>query len=154
MERSQRSEELTVATGCEVCGFDLWLPLASLGVSELGLYSDSRFPGRSLLKLNGHWDSLEDLPDDVALEFLSDTRRSMAAIRRATGAERVNFAVLGNAVAHVHGHLIPRFPATESKPQSSPWDDPRPRTKLEGAQELELIGRIREELEQRYGRSE
>ena len=135
-----------MAASCKDCGFELWLPLASLRVSDLGLYSDARFPGRSILKLRDHWDSIEDLPDAVALDFFADLKLAMAALRRVTGAERVNFAVLGNAVPHVHGHLIPRFPAAESKPHSSPWDDPRPRAKLEAERELELIEGIRKEL--------
>lgn len=137
---------MSQSAGCSDCGFELWLPLGTLRVSELGLYSDARFPGRSILKLREHWDSIEDLPDSVAQDFFADLKLSMGAIRRATGAERVNFAVLGNAVPHVHGHLIPRFPAAESKPQSSPWDDPRPRAKLEAEREQELIRSIREEL--------
>lgn len=131
---------------CSSCGFELWLPIATLRVAELGLYSDGRFPGRSILKLRDHWESIEELPDAIALDFLRDLKLAMAALRRATGAERVNFAVLGNAVPHVHGHLIPRFPSEEAKPQSSPWDDPRPRAKLSAPREAELIQRIREEL--------
>jgi len=136
---------------CESCGFDLWKPLAILEFSELGFYSDARFPGRAILKLNGHRESLEELSDELALGFLRDTRRAMGAIRRATGAERVNFAVLGNTVAHVHGHLIPRFPEGEELPGSSPWDDPRPRHKLTEAEDAKLMRTIQEELENVYG---
>lgn len=135
-----------MGNSCSSCGFELWLPVASLSVADLGLYSDGRFPGRSLLKLRDHYESIEELPADVTLDFFADLRLSMAAIRRATGAQRVNFAVLGNAVPHVHGHLIPRFPSEESKPQSSPWDDPRPRAKLLESKELELVALLQKEL--------
>lgn len=125
-------------SSCEQCGFDLWIPIASLEVADLGLYSDGRFPGRCILKIREHFDSLEELPEETALAFLRDTQKSMAAIRLATNAERVNFAVLGNAVAHVHGHLIPRFPGAEERPKSSPWDDPRPRCSLPSQLESEI----------------
>jgi hypothetical protein len=49
------------------------------------------------------------------------------AIRVATGASRVNIALLGNAVPHLHYHLIPRFPRYESLPMGAPWDDERDR---------------------------
>ena len=136
-----------MANSCETCGFELWLPIASLAVADLALYSDGRFPGRCILKLRAHSESLEDLSDELGLDFLRDVKLASVAIRRATGAARVNFAVLGNTVAHVHGHLIPRFPDSESKPGSSPWDDPRPRAKLDSAREDELIAAIRRELE-------
>lgn len=131
---------------CKSCGFDLWKPIGNLEFSELGFYSDSRFPGRSILRLKEHRESLEELSDELALGFLQDTRKAMAAIRRATGATRVNFAVLGNTVAHVHGHLIPRFPENEELPGSSPWDDPRPRIKLSVTEDAKLIRAIKREL--------
>ena len=132
---------------CTNCGFELWLPIAELKVSTLSLYSDGRFPGRAILSLKEHFESLEELPPTLALDFLLDSQIAMGAIRRATGSPRVNYAVLGNAVAHVHAHLIPRYPESETKPHSSPWDDPRPRTKLEMPRESSLIGAIRNELE-------
>lgn len=131
---------------CEVCGFELWHPIAGLRVADLSLYSDHRFPGRAILSLREHYDGLQELPDSLALDFHRDTRDSIGAILRATGASRVNFAVLGNSVAHVHGHLIPRYPAQEELPGSSPWDDPRPRGNLEYEKENSLIEHIREEL--------
>lgn len=131
---------------CKSCGFDLWKPIGNLEFSELGFYSDSRFPGRGILRLKEHRESLEELSDELALGFLQDTRKAMAAIRRATGATRVNFAVLGNTVAHVHGHLIPRFPENEELPGSSPWDDPRPRIKLSATEDAKLIRAIKREL--------
>lgn len=103
---------------CSSCGFALWLPIASLKASKLGLYSDSRFKGRAILKLNAHEEQLEGLSDELALAFLQDSKVAMTAIQNAVGAERVNFAVLGDTVAHVHAHLIPRFPAAESFPGS------------------------------------
>lgn len=131
---------------CSSCGFELWLPIASLSVADLGFYSDSRFPGRCILKLRDHYESLEDLPEDLTASFMADLKAAMGSIRFATGAERVNFAVLGNAVPHVHGHLIPRLPELEELPNSSPWDDPRVKAKLSTSEASSLIALIREGL--------
>lgn len=135
-----------MADPCGACGFELWHPIADLRVADLALYSDHRFPGRAILSLRDHYDGLQELPDDLALDFHRDVRDSIGAILRATGASRVNFAVLGNSVAHVHGHLIPRYPAEELLPESSPWDDPRPRGSLGRDRVDSLIEQIREEL--------
>lgn len=131
---------------CEVCGFELWHPIAELKVADLALYSDGRFPGRAILRLREHWDAFEELPDELAIDFYRDAQSAIRAILKATDAARVNFAVLGNSQAHVHAHLIPRYPAQEDFPGSSPWDDPRPRAKLDPSRERELIVKIREEL--------
>lgn len=131
---------------CSECGFDLWLPIAELSVSDLSLYSDGRFPGRSIVKLRDHWESIEDVPEDTLELFLRDIRSAMAAIRETTGSERVNLAILGNTVSHVHAHLIPRFPQDEEFPGSSPWDDPREKFQLSAIEESRLIGAIRDRL--------
>jgi hypothetical protein len=36
-------------SGCVVCGFALWLPVARLVVADAAVYDDRRFPGRLLV---------------------------------------------------------------------------------------------------------
>jgi len=112
---------------CKVCGFELWEPIATSVHGKLGLYNDDRFPGRCILAFPQHFDSLDSLPMDSVLGFLRDIQIAMKAIRRATGAERVNVSILGNRDPHLHAHLIPRFPALEEFPDCSPWNDRRPK---------------------------
>jgi diadenosine tetraphosphate (Ap4A) HIT family hydrolase len=131
-------------SSCEVCGFELWEVYGELVVSDIGLYSDARFPGRSILRLKDHYDRLEDLPENLAFDFVKDIQTASKLLRETTGAERVNVAILGNTEAHVHAHLIPRWPLKEAKPGSSPWDDPRPREALEKTTMQELLRRLRE----------
>jgi len=131
---------------CEVCGFDLWKPIARLAVSTLGLYSDERFPGRCILALNEHHERWEHLDSELLHRLVDDSQIALRAIEAATGSARVNLAVLGNTDPHVHFHLIPRFPAVEPNPTKSPWDDPRPRRVLPAAREQELQQLIREAI--------
>lgn len=116
---------------CSTCGFDLWLPLAALSVSTLGFYNDSRFPGRCILVLNEHYDELADLPDDLTVSFARDTKRAGHAVGVATNASRVNYAVLGNTVPHVHCHIMPRFvEPLDPNPTRPIWESPLPRGTL------------------------
>lgn len=116
-------------------------------MSDIGLYSDARFPGRSIVSLRDHYDRLEDVPELTAQAFMKDIQKSSRLLREITGAERVNMAILGNSEAHVHAHLIPRWPARELKPGSSPWDDPRPRETLEKNLKQDLLRKLRERFE-------
>lgn len=129
---------------CGTCGFDLWLTFGEFSVSDIGLYSDARFPGRSILRLKDHYDHFEAVPEEIAFNFTRDIQKASRLLRETTGAERVNVAILGNTEAHVHAHLIPRWPLLEAKPGSSPWDDPRPREALEKNTMEELLRRLRE----------
>lgn len=129
---------------CAECGFDLWLPIGTFRQSALGLYDDARFKGRSILALDGHYEHYEDVPAAVLRRFTEDTRLAVGVIKEATGVDRVNVAILGNRDSHVHAHLIPRYPADEQRPDSSPWDDPRPKAAMAAAERDELLLRLRE----------
>ena len=112
---------------CGSCAFNLWLPVADLSVSTLGLYSDVRFPGRCLLAYTvEHVEEVADLRGGDADAFFADVRRACAAVKAVSGCDRVNVAFLGNTVSHLHAHLIPRRVAQEPKPSRPPWEDPRP----------------------------
>jgi diadenosine tetraphosphate (Ap4A) HIT family hydrolase len=127
---------------CAVCGFTLWSPIASLTASHLSLYDDARFPGRSILMLDTHEENLEDVEEELLFNFMKDIQVASKALKQATGSERVNVAILGNTVAHVHAHLIPRFPDMEEFPHSSPWNDQREKTALDTNIKTTLIAKI------------
>lgn len=132
---------------CKDCGFDLWLPIAELSVSTLGFYNDGRWPGRCILVLNDHAEHLEDVSSEQATNFLSDIQRAGRAIKNVSGAYRINYAILGNEVPHVHAHLIPRAGCSESLPTRPPWEDPRPLRKLSQRDVSDWISKIAGELE-------
>jgi len=115
---------------CEVCNFGVWNPVIDLTRSRVGIYNDARFRGRCIVTLDTHFENLEDVDEATTAAFMADIKSTVRAIKNATGSERVNVAILGNAEPHVHAHLIPRYPAEEQFPNSSPWNDQRPRTVL------------------------
>lgn len=132
--------------GCEICGFKLYVPVAELRVSWLGLYDDARYPGRCLVVLNEHHEHLQQLDRDLRHHFLDDIDVAMRAIADVTEAERVNMAVLGNTEPHLHGHLIPRVPDGDPVPDRPHWEDPRPRPPLDGDLLAGLVSRLQEAL--------
>jgi len=132
-----------MTTPCSSCGFALWNPYGALSVSTLGLYSDSRFPGRTILRLDQHFDQLDEIPVELSSLFMDDIQQTVWRLKEYTGAPRVNVAILGNTESHVHAHLIPRKPQNEPLPTKSPWDDPRPRTALEPAHEELILSELR-----------
>lgn len=125
-DRLVRPEPPTVSYTCPKCGFDLWLPLVTLDVSTLGFYDDARFPGRCLLVLHDHHEELSDVDRGLLSRFVGDVQRAGRAIKAATEADRMNYAVLGNVVPHVHFHLIPRALTSDPIPRRPPWEHPLP----------------------------
>jgi diadenosine tetraphosphate (Ap4A) HIT family hydrolase len=131
---------------CSECGFALWNPVCQLDVSFLGIYNDARFPGRSILALNEHIEHWEDIPSSLLAAYAADSQKAIRAISRVARVARVNLAVLGNTDAHVHYHLIPRYPESESLPNKSPWNDPRPQEKMDRLAVDKLVLEIAEQL--------
>jgi diadenosine tetraphosphate (Ap4A) HIT family hydrolase len=115
---------------CEICGFKLFLPIIKLKVSYLGLYDDSRFPGRCLLVYQYHCEHFEELQGTELSDFVNDIQTCVSALKNALNINRVNFAVLGNVESHLHVHLIPRSKITDPIPTQAPWAHPEPSSKL------------------------
>lgn len=131
---------------CRVCQMDIWLPIANLGCSSLGLVDDARYPGRCILMLTEHAEQIGDLEPALASRFFEDARWCCRAIQRVTGAERVNLAVLGNKDPHLHFHLIPRPGADDPIRQRSPWEHPDAQNQMAEGRCEELISAIRATL--------
>ena len=109
---------------CKTCGFELYNPIEDhriLVTSNLGLYNDGRFPGRCILALFQHYSELISVDPDLLHEFILDVQVAGRAIQEATNADRMNYAILGNAEAHIHCHIIPRFWDDDPNPKSTPW---------------------------------
>ena len=63
---------------------------------------------------------LNALSGDARRQFLDDMARLGDAVLKATGAERINYEILGNVEPALHAHVIPRFgtepPELRTKP--------------------------------------
>jgi hypothetical protein len=83
MNRKLRELKNDVQFSCPACSFSLWIPLATMSVSVLGLYDDARFPGRCILALNEHREDFSLLEKPLASEFFADCQRAARAIKAA-----------------------------------------------------------------------
>ncbi|CAL1238858.1 protein of unknown function [Candidatus Methylocalor cossyra] len=90
------------------------------------LHLDQTHPGRSVLILKRHFDHYHELPEPLFTAFNRDLRRLAAALLRELRPQRLNYAVLGNVVPHVHWHLIPRY-LDDPNPGAPPWPAGEPR---------------------------
>lgn len=131
---------------CSRCDFELWIPVASLDVSEVGFYNDRRFPGRCLVVLRDHHEHLASMPESTYLSFSRDVRRVGSSLHEAVGAHRVNYAVLGNTEPHVHAHVIPRGASGDEKLHRTPWEHPEPKSEMSKDRVTAIIRRLRESL--------
>lgn len=135
-----------IAYRCDTCGFELFHPIEDLEVGALGLYSDWRYPGRCILAFHRHVEHLEELsPEDFA-RLMADLQKAGTAIRALVKSPRMNYAVLGNVVPHLHVHLIPRGGPNDPVPGRPPWENPTDHEPLEDADAHRLKAGILELL--------
>lgn len=73
------------------------------------LGDDQFLPGYCLLLADPVVPSLNDLAEPARAMFLRDMVRVGDAILTVTGAERVNYEILGNSEPELHAHVHPRY---------------------------------------------
>ena len=84
--------------------------IARLSISTLYLYGDQRFRGYSILAFDArHACTLPELAPDEYRAFMDDLGASVAAITGALAPDHMNVELLGNALPHLHWHIIPRY---------------------------------------------
>jgi len=56
-----------------------------------------------------HYVELFDMPDEDMLNFMIDVKKAGIALKKVSGAVKINYEIHGNTVPHLHVHLFPRY---------------------------------------------
>lgn len=118
--------------------------VAALGLSELRLMNDSRFPWLVLVPRRENAVEIVDLskPDRAAL--FEEITGVSTTLRTLTGCHKLNVAALGNQVRQLHVHVIARFTTDAAWPK--PVWGAGSAVAYEAAARDRLIARIRAAL--------
>jgi hypothetical protein len=68
-----------------------------------------RLFGKLYVMPRKHFFHFEDMPEADAAQFMSEVRRVGNALRKVTGAAKINYEMHANSGAHLHIHLFPRY---------------------------------------------
>ena len=106
------------------------MTIAELDVSTAFLRPTFQFyRGYSVLALRQHVTELWELNRETRAQFIEDANRLAMAIKKAFGAVKINYAILGNTADHLHWHLIPRY-SDDPDPTHNIWSTPTPEITL------------------------
>jgi diadenosine tetraphosphate (Ap4A) HIT family hydrolase len=81
---------------------------------------EQTYRGRSILVLKQHYDDLLSIPKELFDQVNTEMLKLASAIDKILSPDRLNFAILGNEVSHVHWHIIPRY-KTDPNWGRPPW---------------------------------
>lgn len=102
---------------CELCagegGHVLWKDRRCRVVRV----DESGYPGFCRVIWNSHVREMSDLPPADRAHCMDVVMAVERAQRRTLSPEKINLASLGNMVAHLHWHVIPRFADDPQFPQ-------------------------------------
>lgn len=99
--------------------------VAELAVSRLYLNPDQRYAGSCIVVARRHVVEITDLLPGEQDAFWHDVRRAAAAVQAAFAPHKLNVAMLGNLVPHLHAHVIARRLDDPAWPQAV-WAVPLP----------------------------
>lgn len=144
---------------CPICrtlagiGSHPWV-VAELGETWVVLGDNQGCPGWCVLLLKEHHEHLAELPLGRQTRVFAEVARVAAAIRavfptggRGGGPVRINYECLGNLVAHVHWHVVPRH-ADDPEPTKPVWAWPEERLKgaMSDDARRELVAKLKQAL--------
>jgi diadenosine tetraphosphate (Ap4A) HIT family hydrolase len=118
--------------------------IAEMPHSVAFLLPDQTYRGRTVVWLKEHFGDPADLPTGLRVSLMNEVMFVAEALRRVLRPDRLNYTCFGNAVPHVHWHIIPRF---KDDPDwgKAPWRESE--RSLAPADVTALTARIAKKLE-------
>jgi diadenosine tetraphosphate (Ap4A) HIT family hydrolase len=136
------------AAGCPKCEGrwpDERYRIAELATSIAYLSEDQYFAGWTVLVLDRHATELWQLAADERARMMEDVTRVARALADEYAPVKMNYELLGNQVAHIHWHLIPRL-GSDPVPRMPVWVHDHPRRVLADEERIDRIARLRRRL--------
>ena len=101
--------------GCYYCERDeafreLLYEFCDLRISKVFLCKDQTLPGRCTIMFNGgHYEEIYDIPKAERDLFMDDVCTLAQTIQELFGADKINYAIYGDACRHVHYTICPKY---------------------------------------------
>jgi diadenosine tetraphosphate (Ap4A) HIT family hydrolase len=101
---------------CKYCRADekelspLMTHVTDLPASKVYLWNDQTYYGRCVVAFNGHKTELFALTPDELEQYMRDVALVAKVVAKASHCQKVNYAIFGDTVPHLHLHVVPKAP--------------------------------------------
>lgn len=124
---------------------NLMIEIAELKVSTLYLNKDQTHRGRCIIALDKHVTELFHLSEAELHQFSDDVSKAAEIIQTTFKPNKINYAIYGDIVSHLHFHLVPKYEG------SLEWGEafknsPRAKRFLEDTEYREIVSDLQTKL--------
>lgn len=145
-------DALVSGASCPVCDLlqtaqhedEHGIAVGDLTFSRLFLAKNQYVPGYCILMCHKHVIEPYELTDEERRKFFDDVAAVAQGLQAIFGADKMNYNILGNAVPHLHVHVLPRY-FTDRAPHR-PIDPAAERHCLSAGEYTERIKMIQERI--------
>ncbi len=121
------------------------IEIEDLQSSTFYLNKDQTHPGRSILAFHTHKEELFELSPDELHRFMEDVAKAAKALQEVFQPQKINYAVYGDLVSHLHFHIVPKYE------NGTDWGEafvnaPHQKKQLQEDDYTELIKKIQAQL--------
>lgn len=88
---------------------ELMIKICDLSVSELFLFKEQTYRGRTLVAYKEHVDGLFELSDEERNAFMADVAKAATAMDTVFHPDKINYGAYGDTLSHLHFHLVPKY---------------------------------------------
>lgn len=83
--------------------------LCDLDYSTVYLFQDQRYYGRCVVAFRlYHADELYELKPEELNGYMAEVAKTAKAVQQVSGAAKINYAIYGDKMSHVHVHVVPK----------------------------------------------
>ncbi|MEA5084921.1 MAG: HIT family protein [Lachnospiraceae bacterium] len=103
----------------------LMIPICELRTSKAYLFRDQKYRGKCIVVFNEHKTELFQLTPTQQCDFIQDVADVADAINKLFYPNKINYAIYGDVVSHLHVHVTPKY--IDGPQWGMPFrDDPKP----------------------------
>ena len=101
-------------TNCMYCGHparlgDFAVKIGELACSIVYLHLDKTYRGRCIVALKEHKEDIIELKSDQLNQYMAEVVKVAGIIKKVFNADKINYAIFGDKVSHVHFHIVPKI---------------------------------------------
>ena len=128
------------APECELCDCSVESVLWQDAFCRVVLVDDAAYPGFCRVILARHIREMTDLTPAERTRLMDAVFATETALREVLAPDKINLASLGNAVPHLHWHVIPRFRDDAHFPRAI-WAEPCRSARARGVPDRDALSR-------------